>query len=332
MKFDNLKSVLAIAAVIALVVLLLRAMYPFIQGFFGALILFVLFNPLYSFFVKKGINKKVAAILVIIISIVLVLIPLGILLAIIAKQLINIAQDPVIIEQSMEFLSSLVGRFFPGVGISTIIENNINQIVSYLNSFAVMAISEAGTLVINLIIMYFTFYYLLTQREKAAKAKKIIPFNKKNSEILIQKFRDMTYSTVIVSGMIALLQATLLAVSFLIFGIESWLFWGFIAAILSFIPVIGPPFIWAPASIYMYVKGDYIAGTGILIFGLILSNIDNFIRPYLQEKVGKIHPLVTLIGIFIGIPLFGILGIIIGPLIIAYLILTLKMVKEEYLK
>ncbi len=332
MKSDKFKSILAITIVIALVVLLLRAMYPFIEGFFGALILFVLFNPLYKFFVKKGVNKKVAAMIVILISIVLLLIPLAILLTIIARQVISIAENPVIIEHALEFLGSLIARFFPGVGLSTIIQNNVNEIVSYLNNFAVLAISEAGTLIINLIIMYFTFYYLLTQREKAAKAKKIIPFNKKNSEILIKKFRDMTYSTVIVSGMIALLQGTLLAISFLIFGIDAWLFWGFIAAILSFIPVIGPPFIWIPASVYMYIRGNYVAGTGILIFGLILSNIDNFIRPYLQEKVGKIHPLVTLIGIFIGIPLFGILGIIIGPLIISYVILTLRMVKEEYLK
>ncbi len=332
MKLNNFKPIIGIATLIALVVLLVIAMYPFIEGFFGALILLVLFNPLYTFFIKKKINKKIAAITVIIISIVLVLIPLGILLTIITKQLINIAQNKILIEQTIELFNSLINKYFPGVGLSTIIQNNINEIFAYLNSFAMHAISEAGTLIINLIIMYFTFYYLLTQKEKAAKAKKIIPFNKKNSEILIQKFEDMTYSTVIVSGMIALLQGSLLAISFLIFGIKSWLFWGFIAAILSFIPVIGPPIIWIPATIYMYVQGNYVAGTGILIFGLILSNIDNFIRPYLQEKVGKIHPLVTLIGIFIGIPLFGILGIIIGPLMISYVILTLKMVKEEYLK
>lgn len=332
MKSENFKSVFAIAIVILLALLLVVAMYPFIEGFFGALIMFVLFNPLYCFFVKKGINKKVAALLVIIISIFLILIPLAILLGIIARQVLNLMDSPVLIEQTLGFLNSIISKILPGLEVSSLIDANVASIARIINNFVFQALSGTGILIINVIIMYFTLYYLLTQREKAAKAKEMIPFNKKNAQILIQKFKDMTYSTVIVSGMIALLQGTLLAIGFLIFGVEAWLFWGFIAVILSFIPVLGPPLIWIPATIYMFVRGDYVAGAGILIFGLILSNIDNLIRPYLQQRVGNIHPLVTLIGIFIGIPLFGILGIIIGPLIISYVILTLRMFKEEYLK
>jgi predicted PurR-regulated permease PerM len=332
MKSENLKSVLAIAIVILLLILLGVAMYPFIEGFFGALIMFVLFNPLYSFFIRKGVNKKVSAVLVIIISIVLILIPLSMLLAIITRQIIVLAGNPELIQGSLDFVNSLIGRAVPGAGLSSIIDANVASIAGSINRFVFQAVSGAGILMINVIIMYFTLYYLLTQKEKAKKAKEIIPFNRKNSEILIQKFSDMTYSTVIVSGVIALIQGSLVAISFLIFGVKAWLLWGFIAAILSFIPVLGPPIVWVPASIYMLVQGNYVSGIGIFIFGMFLSNIDNFIRPYLQERVGKIHPLITLIGIFIGIPLFGILGIIIGPLIIAYVLLTLRMFKEEYLK
>jgi len=96
------------------------------------------------------------------------------------------------------------------------------------------------------------------------------------------------------------------------------------------LPLIGPPLIWIPAVIIKFLEGDYFSAGGILFFGIIISTSDNFIRPYLQRKIGRVHPLVSLIGFFIGIPLFGLFGIIIGPLLISYVILTIKMFKEEY--
>ena len=118
--------------------------------------------------------------------------------------------------------------------------------------------------------------------------------------------------------------------SFLIFGIQGAFLWGFVTAILSFFPVIGPPFVWIPAAVIQFFQGDYRAGGGILIFGLILSNIDNLIRPYLAEKISKIHPLVSLVGIFVGVLSFGVMGIFIGPLLLALTILILRMFEEEY--
>jgi predicted PurR-regulated permease PerM len=96
--------------------------------------------------------------------------------------------------------------------------------------------------------------------------------------------------------------------------------------------VVGPSIVWGPASLIMLLTQNYVAGIGILIFGLVLSNVDNFLRPFIQQQIGKMHPLISLIGIFIGIPIFGLLGLIIGPLLLSYFFLTLKMFREEYFK
>lgn len=164
------------------------------------------------------------------------------------------------------------------------------------------------------------------------KFEKILPFNKKNARALVQKIKDVSYSTVLVGGIVALLQGTLLTISFLIFGIPNAFLWGFFATVLSFLPVVGPPIIWVPAVVVKIIESDYVAGIGILIFGLILSNVDNFIRPYLGNKISSVHPLVTLIGIFAGVSMFGLMGLFIGPLFLALAILVLKMFKEEYIK
>jgi len=150
------------------------------------------------------------------------------------------------------------------------------------------------------------------------------------------RFEDPAHSKkliilAVVSGIIAVIQGGLITIAFLIFGIKGAFFWGFVSAVLSFFPIIGPIIVWVPASIIEFASNNVKAGVGILIFGIIISSIDNFIRPFLQKKIGRMHPLTTLIGIFIGVPLLGLIGIIIGPLIISYAILTLKMFKEEYI-
>ncbi len=339
MKSENLRTGLAIATVVFFIVILLIAMYPFINGFFGALIMYVLFSPFYKFLIKKKINRKVAALIVIIISICIILIPIIILLAIIAKELIPLVRDPTVLEsmlkETLNLISTSIEKIYPSLELSSFLESQGSQIKTLADSiWGILArtVSGAGYFIVNVIIMYFTLYYLLIEKDTFKKAAAIIPFSKKNSKILIQKFKDLTFSTVVVSGIIALIQGGLLTISFIIFGIKGAIFWGIIAVILSLIPVVGAPIIWFPASIILLLKGNYVGGIGILIFGFILSNIDNIIRPYLQKKVGNIHPLITLIGVFIGIYLFGFFGIIIGPLIITYVLLTLKMFKEDYLK
>jgi predicted PurR-regulated permease PerM len=172
---------------------------------------------------------------------------------------------------------------------------------------------------------------MLMQKSLFKKIQKIIPFNKKHSKELVEKLKDISFSTLFVGGIIALIQGGLITTAFLIFGIPGPFLWGFITAILSFLPIIGPSIIWIPASIIQFSQGDYWIGGGVLIFGVVLSNIDNFIRPYLGKSIGKIKPLATFIGIFIGLPLFGFMGIFAGPLLIAFSILVLKMFKKEYI-
>ena len=114
-------------------------------------------------------------------------------------------------------------------------------------------------------------------------------------------------------------------------GIPGALFWGLVTAILSFIPIIGSPIIWGPASIILLVGGSIWQGVALIIWGVIISSVDNVIRPITNKKFGQIHPLVSVIGIFIGISQFGFIGIFVGPLIVAYFILLWGIYKQEYL-
>jgi predicted PurR-regulated permease PerM len=133
------------------------------------------------------------------------------------------------------------------------------------------------------------------------------------------------------SGAVALFQGAILTITFLIVEIQGAFLWGSIATLLAFVPVFGSTLVWVPATIIQFLLKDYNAGSAILIAGIFVSIVDSFLRPMIQKRVGEIHPFVSLIGIIIGVALFGLIGIIIGPLLLSYFLLTLEMFSKEYI-
>ena len=110
-----------------------------------------------------------------------------------------------------------------------------------------------------------------------------------------------------------------------VLGFDEPLFWGTIAFFVSFIPVLGTPLVWGPVALVAIVQGDTGAGVSLLLFGLIvIMNIDNVLRLIIGKRLGRVHPLITLGGVVLGVPLFGILGLVIGPLLIGYFVVLMR--------
>ncbi len=208
-----------------------------------------------------------------------------------------------------------------------------SQAVNYTSLFILGSIQSLSHQSIGLLIMYFLLYYLFTGEDSdfMRKISVAVPFNEENTATLLDEFRIIVRTTLTASGAVALFQGGILTIVFLIFNIQGAFLWGAIAAILSFLPVVGAPLVWVPAAIVQFLQGDYIAGVAILAAGLFISVIDNFLRPIIQKKVGEIHPFLSLLGIVIGVSLFGLIGIVIGPLLLSYFVLTVQMFSREYL-
>jgi len=158
-----------------------------------------------------------------------------------------------------------------------------------------------------------------------------LPFTRKNNLIIVEKFKEITYATIVGTFLIAIIQGGLLTLNFWLLGIPNALFWGSVTMVLSFLPIIGAPVIWVPASLIQFVSGNTNIGVALVIVGIFISLVDNILRPIINQQYGSIHPLVSIIGIFIGISQFGIVGIFIGPLLIAYFLLFFNLYMEEYL-
>jgi len=151
------------------------------------------------------------------------------------------------------------------------------------------------------------------------------PFREQYAIKFAIALRNSTYSNVLGQGIIAVTQGALLANGFWIFGIPDPVFWGVIGAFISFLPVVGAPTLCIPASIVLFATDHTVKGILLLAYGLLfIGNIDNVLRMIINKRVANTHPLISVIGVFIGLPLFGILGLVFGPLLLSYFLLLIE--------
>ncbi len=329
----SVKRVLAIALITILGLIIAWSLLPYAASFFSAFVLYVSLQPLQHFLVHKlRLPRIIATIISIIASIVVIIVPLLTLITITIDQVRDITHNKVFMQDTIEYVDNYVDTFFPQIDISQELSKQASQIANITSNILLRTTTSLNSMAIELIITYFVLYFLLTTREEnlMSIAQTAIPFNRVNTRKLVIEFRSLTYSILLSTVLIAIIQGILLTMGFLFFGVAGAYFWGVITVIFAILPVVGTALVWAPASIFAFLQQDYYMGFGILLWGAFLSNIDNVIRPYIQNKLGNIHPLTSLLGIIFGLPLFGLVGLVVGPLLISYFLLTVRMFREEY--
>src|SRR5690606_2079117 len=129
---------------------------------------------------------------------------------------------------------------------------------------------------------------------------------------------------------LGIIQGIIAMIGYLIFGVEEAVLWGLITAAASVIPFVGTMLAWVPLSILLMANGDMFNGIGVFLYGLlIVGSSDNVFRFLLQKKMASTHPIITVLGVIVGLSLFGFWGLIFGPLLISLTLLISKIYKEE---
>jgi len=325
----DLKRTYAWVLVMALTAFIIYAVLPYVNAFFGAIILYSLFKPLYVSLIERwGIKKNVAAVIVVVYTIFIITLPFLYLTAILINEVRAVFSNIPDITKALNDANNLV----PGINLGEILKSELTNVGTLIRDQLLSMLLGVTQTIINITIMYFVLYYMLLNHSSLRKiGVSISPFNENNTMRLAQELSTVTRSTLLSQVAVGILHGFLLAVGFYFFGIPEAVFWGFIGAILSMLPVFGTPMIWVPAGILKIMSGDPWTGAGIFAWGAILSNVDILVRPLIQSKVSRMHPLISIIGFFIGVNFFGILGIVVGPLLLSYFFLMFDMFKEEYL-
>ncbi|MBD3388830.1 MAG: AI-2E family transporter [Candidatus Altiarchaeales archaeon] len=318
----------------ALILLVLYFLTPYVNGFFQALILYVILKPSYDWLtLKRGQGRSLSAYIVIMLSVFLIIIPFFLAASLVFNEVRNAEETIVAVFNEASDYLEVVDSALVSVDVTGLLRGQIDSTASFMKGMLSSFVESLAHFFINITITYFLLYYFLVDGGRIGEEiRSIIPFSKRDTEGFITEFKNVTYSTVIGTGVIAFIQGSLLTVVFYLFGLPAAFFWGFICFILSVMPVVGAPIIWLPAAVSQFLIGENVAGLGVLVGGLIISSVDNFIRPFIQNKIGRLHPLTTLLGVIIGVPNFGVIGVIVGPLIISYSMITMKIIREEYIQ
>lgn len=298
----------------------------------SAAILYILFKPLFLYLVyKKHVNKSVSSILVISLSFLVIVLPLSGLSILVINKLTSFQEHPEIITEITTKLQHFTGSQFD-------LKDTLNKSISDLSKWALGAfsifINGAVNLFISLIVLYFTLYFMFkSHKNLEITSLKYLPFDKKNSLQFATELKKITYSNILGQGLIGICQGLIVAIGFLIFGIPDPFFWGIISIFVCFLPIVGAPIIFVPIGIIELSSGNTFGGIGILIWGgVLVTLVDNFLRSFISNKIADTHPLITIIGVIIGVPVFGLIGLVIGPFMISYFILLFKMYELNYMK
>ena len=317
------------AVIVALVLALAYALAPFATAFLGALVLYVLFNPINLRFRRLFGRPGPAAGATIAVAGLTVALPLALATWVLLSEIQNLTAGG----RAAELIERLRGFSIGAMAVGPRLVRAGEAVMTWLDTGAVGVLGSATRLTISLTITFFTLYFLLVHTGVVwPRIRPFIPFSDANANKLLERFHAVTFSTMLGSGLTALAQGTLLGLGFWAAGIGSPAFWGLITAIFSVLPVVGSGLIWGPAAVLIAVDGRPGAAIALGLWGaLVVANVDMLIRPYVFRRWANIHPLITVVGALAGLPIFGLLGILIGPLALSYVFELLRMYQEEYL-
>lgn len=310
--------------IIALGCLIAYSLHGIFGSILGTLVLYTILRPAYIYLAEeKGLNKNFSAILLLAVSVLVLILPFYALSAMVIEKIAELQNDPIYFKNLLFKLKHLIPV---GDDVQKLVEDGLKKAGSWATELFPSLISGAFNIVLGLLLMYFLLYFMLVERERFEAALiKYAPFRMQNAQRFAEEMRNTTYANVLGQGFIAIVQGSLLSLCFYVLGYSDPLFWGVITTFISFVPVLGPPVIFVPAALIQMANGNNFAAWGMLIFGfVVIINIDNVLRFIIAKKVGNIHPIITVIGVVIGIPLFGILGLVFGPLLLSYFILLIK--------
>lgn len=328
---------------IVLIVLSFFLIRPFLMALlFGALLAYLLY-PLYNKLQGKIKNKTAGALILCIFALILIVVP-GFFLI---KTLVQ--QSFVLFLSVKQRLS--IGLFrncdnaFCGFVKSVATNPNVTYQVQEILKSVTNGIIKKGSdfllsvpkILLNLFVMFFTLFYLLKEgKDIVDYVGKYMTSHKQRYVRILTRLKEITHGVLYGYLLVAIIQGALGAIGFFIFGISSPLFWGMVMALLALVPLVGTSLVWVPASIIVVLDGVFqdsnwiiFKGVGLFLYGLIIiSALDNLIRPKLMGHTAKVHPAIVLLGTFGGLVLLGPSGVIVGPLILS---LTFVFV-EAYLK
>ena len=320
-----------IALILILGLILFKELSSYMSGFLGACTLFVLLRGQMKYLTKKRkMGRALSASLIMIEALLFFLIPLTGITFLAVDTLSGIKIDPEVIKsQTLNIVSYIENRF----DFKLFTPENLSFIPKLSTDLVQMVATSSYSLIINTIVILFVLYFMLYSYEEFENTiRETLPFSRENRRIFVHETKSIIQANAVGIPLIAIIQGVFAYIGYMLFGLNNALLYAVLTACATIIPVVGTAIVWIPLALISLSQGNYTTGIGIILFGVIvIGGVDNIARLVLQKSLADIHPLITIFGVFVGIPLFGFWGVIFGPLLLSLFVLFFNMYRHDYI-
>lgn len=319
-----------LAIIILLGAFLLYSLIEFFTAFLAAVMIYVLTKPIIEYLVKKkGWSKRFTAAMIILCSFIIILAPMTLFASMVFNKMSVYLENPDIILRTLKnFDKQILQRF----GFRLLSNTNMTKIQAFSTGLMSTVLNSSLNFFSTITMMYFFLYFMIINLNRMEAAIIFfLPFPRNKIEIFGKELVAQTFSNAFAVPLIAVIQGFLGYLAYRIIGLPEPGFWAVITGLASIIPIVGTALIWAPAAVYQFATSHAWQGIFLLAWGaLILGMADNIIRFLLAKKMADTHPIVTVLGVIMGLKFFNLPGLIFGPLLISYFLILLKIYYWEY--
>lgn len=309
-------------------------MSPFFTAIAWSIVISIVFYPAFAFVSRRVKIRSVAAVITIILILIVLIVPLVYLTLMLIDEVQIVAArvgtiDVGSLKEFVQKVNSLALIKKAGAYITidemvseAAILENFKKIVKTFIQGVSLRIPNMLAAIVDFIFFVFTTFFLLKDGPGfLSKIKDYMPFSEAQKERLAAQIKDMIISTVYGGVVVAIIQGVLGGLAYAFIGIEAPVMWGMAMSVMSFVPLLGTFSIWGPTCAYLLIEHSYTQGIGLFVFGVfVISMVDNILKPLIIGSRTKMPPIIILFSVLGGIKLFGLIGLIMGPLITAVFI------------
>lgn len=315
--------------IVVLGYVLFRQAQPFMNGILGGFTLYLLLRN-FTFWLQTRIKPALAVWLVTIGVTLFILIPFSLFTWGLIGQISNMHFDTeAIIQPAWKVIDFVKER----TGFDILSEKSLSFLVSQASAIGQSVMSGVSDLVVNLGVAIMLLFFMLYEGKKMEHyVSTLLPFDEQNKKDVLEKVVLMVRSNAIGIPLLAVIQGIISFGGYLLSGAPNPVLSAMLTAFASIIPLVGTALVWVPIAVYFLVIGNWVSAVIVLAYGgIIVAQCDNLIRFLLQKKMADVHPLITIFGVVAGLPLFGFMGVIFGPLLVSLFLLFLDMFRKEFL-
>ncbi len=329
---NKIRQLLLMLLMLALAVVLLLELYGFFPGFLGAVTLYILSRDLYLYLTEKRHWKKgLTALLFLLGFLVCIGLPVWLAVRLMSGKINALLTNSHEVVQVLQTFSKQIQEW---TGQEVLSQQNIQSVQKSIANFLPVLLNSTATMLGNLIMILFLAFFMLTSARPMERAMgNYIPLKEGSIDMLAAETKNMVRANAIGIPLISIIQGLFAALGYWIFKMGDPVLWGFLTGLFAFFPIVGTMVVWVPLVIAQFSAGHTGQAIGLGIYSLVVTgNVDYLARITLLKTIGDIHPVITVLGVIVGLKLFGFWGFIFGPLLISYFLLLCRIYNEEFRK